>query len=423
MKSEKPWVKDLNISPEDFALWREQISGDESITQWSILHGKLETQTYLDWAQDHYGLALLTDEFFEQKVDREFWNKIDGVANWSDQMIPLCFWDGVLFIACVEPLEHLQFSFPVQFVLADPHHLKAYWVRLQNEATQITRTMNTLSIQEGPEGLTLTSLKEPALDPPAPEEEGPSDSPEVSPPENIEGMEGLPPIPSAGASGPEGLTSVDFNLTSVLESPESDETEEISADSIIEGPAGLEDPGPKAEAPELPLPPPPVTPPPPKQEPVEEALPSETPIDENDPFQWLFNELHSQFSRSMVLKVESGAYKIWQKDDRWNPRVEQPDDYLIETQSPSVFRVVYRTKLPYHGRVAASEVNDHFFHSFGLPGSPECLTLAPIKKNKKVIGALLAIGGQEQRSGDSLNFVRDLAKKFAEKVEAPAKAA
>src|SRR5262245_9726366 len=124
MRATKPWVEALKIDPQKVSAWAMEVPRHESVTFWCLEKGHLRSAEYFEWARDYYGLAQVSEEYFHQPANRDLWSKIHSVANWSPELLPIEEWDGVVFVACVEPPEGIQWSFPVQYVLATATDLR-----------------------------------------------------------------------------------------------------------------------------------------------------------------------------------------------------------------------------------------------------------------------------------------------------------
>lgn len=132
MSNAKPWVKALKINSTDYETWSSEVSSEESVTFWALDKGKIKAQDYLLWAREHYQLPVLKDSWFKKHCNHQLWSQIQSVANWSPHMMPIEEWDGVVYVAVVEPPEDVQWSFPVAYVLAHARSLKSHWKTLQD---------------------------------------------------------------------------------------------------------------------------------------------------------------------------------------------------------------------------------------------------------------------------------------------------
>lgn len=123
----KPWAQALKVAGQNYSQWNLEAPQDLNFTFWCLETNKINQQEYLSWARDHYELASLNRNYFEKSPDVDLLEKTSAHANWTQWMIPISEWDGVIFVACVEPVQDQDWSFPVQFVLAESSDIKKYW--------------------------------------------------------------------------------------------------------------------------------------------------------------------------------------------------------------------------------------------------------------------------------------------------------
>jgi hypothetical protein len=126
----KPWAQALRVAGQNYSQWNLEAPDGLNFTYWCLETNKINQDEYLSWARDHYGLASLNRNYFEKMPDIELLERTSTDANWSQWLLPICEWDGVIFVACVEPLQDQNWSFPVQFVLAESSEIKKYWDRI-----------------------------------------------------------------------------------------------------------------------------------------------------------------------------------------------------------------------------------------------------------------------------------------------------
>jgi hypothetical protein len=84
---------------------------------------------------------------------------------------------------------------------------------------------------------------------------------------------------------------------------------------------------------------------------------------------------------------------------------------LLDT--PSIFRIVAQTKLPYHGYVRPSEVNDAFFNAFQNGKTPPHVTITPVKVKGVVCAMLLGLMVKGTGTHSMLSQMENLADDFA----------
>ena len=91
-------------------------------------------EEYFDWAREYYQIPFLKTEFFQnpEVLSKSKWKRIKDLETWSQQMLPVSFWEDIVYIGCVEPYSK-ALSFPHRFVLASDLSLKVLWNTLFKE--------------------------------------------------------------------------------------------------------------------------------------------------------------------------------------------------------------------------------------------------------------------------------------------------
>jgi hypothetical protein len=69
----------------------------------SLENGLISSADNLSWAGTFYGLAQLNDNFFNAHFSPAIYEKYKDAFNWGPQALPVFEWDGVVFVACVDP--------------------------------------------------------------------------------------------------------------------------------------------------------------------------------------------------------------------------------------------------------------------------------------------------------------------------------
>ena len=135
-----PWVKSLAVSEKDFEKWKAE-GVEESFTFWSLQNKIINQRTYFDWAMEQYQIPFLEDMFFEQHLMKKSeWEKLENMADWTPEVLPVAVWRDTVFIGCVElPLAEKQtFKFTHSFVLISSKSLQTMW----NFTKELTRAIN-----------------------------------------------------------------------------------------------------------------------------------------------------------------------------------------------------------------------------------------------------------------------------------------
>lgn len=504
MKSAKPWVEGLKIDPTTYLTWQSDVPRTSELTYWCLESGRLRTSEYFSWAIEHYGLAYIRDEFFLQTPDLDLWNKIKTVANWSPHFLPIAEWDGVVYVACVEPPQEIHWSFKVQYLLAGPHNLKFYWDQLHSthEEHSFEKIQDIESSVSSISSLTSSALKEqdesPAL-------EATLISVESRPfidsePVNSEVKPGFTAISHIGIQTPPLKLSEDLlNPSEMLDLHDSTQVEsdrsfeapeglhletqissqkEITTPPPFEAPEGMDLkhqgpltppdllapvglasdsgslPPPPPSLPEIlsvetPKTPPPLRPPPPKTiastaptvdpstapkvkapPPGQSVMASNAKMSESfglgeinsdkiAPRQlsaqdgegaaiaWVFQQLKQHFKYSWVFYLNADSLQIYAWEASASALAPNAKDPILLNQ-PSLFRIVSRTRMPYHGHVVDSPINTGFFRAWGLKQTPPHVTAVPLIQQGHVIALLLSAGEKPTQFDQVLKFTEKM---------------
>ena len=151
-QSVKPWVKGLNLKESDFQTWSYEVPPGMSVTDWALEHKKIPSNEYLAWAKDFYQLPVLQNEFTFSADALTALEPIKAMGIWNSQMVPIAQWDNVVFVACTEPKSEVQWSFPVQYVLASPSLLNKTWEALNGPSQTVP--VNLSEVPPAPQNMT-----------------------------------------------------------------------------------------------------------------------------------------------------------------------------------------------------------------------------------------------------------------------------
>ena len=123
------WIERFKVSTARLEEWTKEAGPTEDLLRWCLLNGKISERDYLDWACRHYELPIVEPNYFQLPPDTDLWEKVYAESQWSAHLIPVHEWEGVLLIACVEPVE-LKLKRPHRFVLAPASSLNFLWTSL-----------------------------------------------------------------------------------------------------------------------------------------------------------------------------------------------------------------------------------------------------------------------------------------------------
>lgn len=141
MINQYPWAMGLKIPKDIISSWASQ-AGDSDLLRWALANAKLPEFGYQEWAKSYYQLPSLDTEFFDQSPNPDLWAKWGNFA-WSGTFLPIYEWEGVLYIACLEPPSFEQSQLveglnqKVALVIAPMSGMKKWWSILSPMAQHI----------------------------------------------------------------------------------------------------------------------------------------------------------------------------------------------------------------------------------------------------------------------------------------------
>ena len=117
------------------------------------------------------------------------------------------------------------------------------------------------------------------------------------------------------------------------------------------------------------------------------------------------------YEHALILLFQGGQLRPW----RWTELLhsvkgDQPD--AIDLTEASIFRIVFRTCLPYHGNVVLNRVNQNFFNAFTRGMAPNQITITPVLVQKKVAGMMVGLSNQPVDFKKSLLTMEEITKEF-----------
>ncbi len=410
--------------------------------QWMFLSlesGFLNSEDHLTWARPFYGLASLENIFFVEHFTPETYEKYKAQFNWGPQVLPVFEWDGVVFVACVDPHSvpsHLEVvcrpllasyeglirgweivTSNETFLLAknhSPHNHTAEPAKMMEDAPPMMEDAPPMMEDAPPMMEDAPPMMEDA--PPMMEDAPPmvEDAPPM--------MEDAPPmmedILSMMEAAPVLVSDFDFSTSSpspTLSVPKSEDLFELEdsapnnesnehkanggehngSEAVFEMPEGLNfSPKPAVPvAPEQAINPPSIVQPPPEME-LEEDL------------KLSFAKAYQSYRNLMILKLSNDAVIPF----RWDPSYKNPKALkTIELNQPSVFRIAAKTQKPFHGAIAPNEVNSQFFANWFGGHTPTYLTIIPLFFERDCVGLLLGAADEELDRKDSLQLMESTA--------------
>lgn len=102
------------------------------------------------------------------------------------------------------------------------------------------------------------------------------------------------------------------------------------------------------------------------------------------------------FEKAVIFTFRNNELRPWMWSDGLPANHVTTDAEMkaaIPLETPSIFRIVFRTCLPYHGYVAPCPVNDAFFKRLGVE-TPSHATIVPLLVNTQMAGMLMGFTNQ-----------------------------
>lgn len=379
MNDQQTWVEALNIDPEKLAEWSQQAPAGKPILVHCLESGLVDYGEYMRWAQNYFGLPVLQPHFFQGTFDPAQLEQDKIQGHWHPWMFPVERWEGVTFVACVEPPKEI--SADVRYVLADPRALREAW------------------------GATSTSIR--PLSSLNPENE-------------------LPPLPD-GVDMPAGMSAapkpfvLDLDHTTFNFGPATEVTPTVD-EPVVQFKPDLK------VVPDLPVveeaapPPAPVIaeaamPPVPAPMPARPSNPAPAALasDEQAAIDQFFSELSAKYEGALILKCNEQTAKLYRHDARIHP-TEESAKTTINLSYPTFLRIVSKTGLPYHGYLVDSPAHSEFFRALGFEKTPACVTAIPIRFDQFQWGFVVAVGPEENQKIEFLNFTQEAADRLMQSV-------
>jgi hypothetical protein len=466
------WIKRFGISEATWLAFKQNLGPNENPITHGLLLGHISEAEYFEWAMEHFALPSVKTSFFSIPFDQVFWERVKDLHAWQPDLLPLADWEGVLMIACVHPPSDFALRSPHRFVLASPQHLKAIWEKahpggisaapvareqvtapapqpedtaafempdgfsaealsgtppLQNQEPSIETEAAAPSVDDIPEGLAVN------LQDLAPETSGESmPEPEATPAAATDLPDGISMDVSAGLLAKLTFGTAKNKPTEPAPATSVATPEPVTAPAAPEPMAAVPEPAPvqMAAAPE-PAPAPVAAAP--AAAPIEMQMDNVTitnwdlgvvdSIDSSTPLQACTSKEEVALqTMQLAMKAFEGVMVFLMRDQkptpfRWtNHFMGQGAENAfggVDLSKPSIFRIVHRSRLPYHGRIAASPENDRFFKAFCGGVHPKHVTLVPVFHEKELLGMIMGIAPQALSYKTTLPYMERVARDTA----------
>lgn len=394
MSYSQSWVEALKIKPEKLSVWSTQAPAGIPLLVFCLEKGHINASEYFAWASKAYGLPILRNDFFKKAF--ETGSLAESRNTWDPWCYPVETWEDVTIVACVEPpQERPEGNFA--YVLADPVAMSEAWSRSSGDTMvkTVPRILKPVPEEprpapiaaDGPIGVDLNQTKTFHL--------------------NLDNIglatdhaEAVDPHAMEDSTGGEntGMTLSVMMNTAIMPLPKVPLIPDLP-DTEDELATANEPP------PLVPSAPPPI----PRVAPISAPAASK---DEKGEIARAFESIKSFYQGMMLFHCDASEARLYQWDASLKLGAKAKDPVNLAT--PSFFRIVARTQLPYHGYVVDSPAHREFFARFSVEALPAAVSAVPLVHDNRLIGILVAFGDENSRGAQPLECMQRAAENLTE---------
>ena len=454
------WKKHFKV-PED----------SSSLNLLEVLQKNIINETeYQKWASCYYNIPVLQSTYFDAhpSIQKNLWEKVKNKATWSASLLPIAEWQGILYIACLEP-KSLPFHQPVVWLIASQKMMQTLWEKIQEDHQQkkpvqseITHSQipsiknDDIIIEEEPRWLngiqhgvqhgiqhisrwftsspknkkhSDTSISQQKKKPVFTKLEKPlnhSDhhSIHVDSTNSLKKEMPTQSLFKKKTSAPDTTQlqpDADVNVQKVTlqSTPSVDVSEEkkkpkmkdIKIEELKESPMKVKQ---KVSTPTH------TSTPTPKHTststpthtstptPTHISMPTHTPTHKISPIRSILEKTTPHVQSYILFQCKKQLFI----PIKWSYDLKPLNKKPVPVHQPSLFRISYISKQPYFGHLTAVSMNTVFFENWGFERLPEHVTFIPFLNQEgiKVVGGYLGINQSKNHSLDFLNLITKIVK-------------
>ncbi len=439
MSVAETWVEALQIDPEKLNEWSALAPDGVPILVWCLQEGHISPELFLAWATRRYELPVVRAEYFAQTFDSAVALQLHkevspGGREWSPWFFPVEKWENVTLVACVEPPP--DFDEPgFRCVLADARTLKDAWYKFMApsegtsaglitapempigmETSQVVTVVKPFKLSlDNLEGDNIFQHKEPNKDElySGQQEEETAPKPVAKAP--------TPPLPGSEDEDKSMVAEV-YQTAADVETDAEDEGSRMHTGLDLSQLAELP---PESEAPRAPTPPVPVAQPkagskPPVPKPAAAAAAGQKKMatafsaaEISQIADETFTQLRGLYKNCFLMRCEGGRAILHKWDSTMKPN-NGGKGIGVDLAFPTFFRILHKTRLPYHGYLVDSPAHKSFFAELKIKDLPGCVTALPIKDEATLLGVLVCIGDEPLQKLDMLKKAEESSAKLIE---------
>ena len=139
-----PWHNKFQIPEKNLEKWRNS-SSKKSLTFYALKNRLINKKDYFEWAVDHYQTPKINDMYFEQNLmKKDTWNQVKDTYDWTEEVLPIAFWNNTIFIGCVELNDKVPkkiLGFDSRIVLTSQKSLEVIWSFYKTLSDIIEKTL------------------------------------------------------------------------------------------------------------------------------------------------------------------------------------------------------------------------------------------------------------------------------------------
>ena len=381
MELEILWKSEFKMSDQEIAELQLTCPEGENFTFWCLKSGAIDNNQYINWAQKQYELPFISDNYFYENKDslESLYTEFERKDLWSANSIPVAKWDGVLYVAIVEPAQISQEqSGKVQFLIASPDILEVQWHKFNSSYTSTIEDANT----------TVQTVNAPISETQPLNERSTLEDTSSSAEDLLSQLEAVTPE----ATNNEFTLEVDGTANEVLAELELsvvnatipevnnlDDTDSNTEGLIAQLEAKTEVSHAAIEAAETLA----------KEAPQATELETLTATSAEPTYSSLFKKINNEFIQSALLELNGDSISLVAQDGQW------PTEGFTESfdiSQPCIFNIVTKTNKAFHGKAFPNQTNKAFFKYCGLALGPEHISVCPIYNNGNITGFVVATG-------------------------------
>lgn len=375
---------------------------------------------YSKWAKNAYHLPVLSDDFLTGRnlssaEMTELFSQTKTTLNLSPSLVPVAKWDGITYIACLEPPQSTSADY--KLLLASPVLIEKIFNSLAPQTQNKVEPKASNAEFSAEDLFAATTVAAPSktshefeLSDEVAQAE--SETEKASEESNLEMLEGLdltqlaipPKILKNGntdsnidALTPEGLSDPS-TATNLFQINKNEKALPVSSEPVMSARPVATTPTTSLNAQMPPA--------------VKKSNLQELPIivstpnflkDTADLYETLKQEIKESYQDVHLLLVNEQQTEAFVVTE--NLSINQTDTVALD--KPSCFAVATTTQKPYHGYVVNSAISEKYFVDWNQAQIPDTITIVPMVNRGIVVALLAAVGGSKTYTSSCLSQVEE----------------